>query len=83
MCLSVSGTIAMVVETNILPGEGTADDPRALMRDPVGWRAAVFGTLGTVVIKTTSIKQHQMEETAFLKKRLSHLCWEVKAPALV
>ena len=58
MCLSVSGTIAMVVETNVLPGEGTADDPRASMRDPVGWRAAVFGRLGTAVIKTSSRRQH-------------------------
>jgi len=38
------------------------------MRDPVGWRAAVFGRLGTTVIKTSFIEQHQLQETAFLKK---------------
>ena len=72
MHLSVLGTIVMD-KMNVLPGEGTADDPRALMRDPVGWRAAVFGRPGTAVIKTTFVKQHQLQETANLKKQLSHL----------
>ena len=82
MFSSVSGTIVMD-EMNVLPGEGTADDPRALMRDPVGWRAAVFGRLGTTVIKTTFIKQHQQEETAFLEKQLPHLRQEAKALAFI
>ena len=51
MHLSVLGTIVMD-KMNVLPGEGTADDPQALLRDPVGWRAAVFGRLGTAVKKT-------------------------------
>ena len=68
-------------EMSILPGKGTADDPQALMRDPVGWRAAVFGRLGTTVIETTFIEQHQLQEMAFLKKRLLHLRWEAKARA--
>ena len=72
MFSSVSGTIVMD-KMNVLPGEGTADDPRALMRDPMGWRAAAFGGLGTTVIKTTLIKQCQQQETSFLKKVLSHL----------
>ena len=66
-------------EMNILLGKGTGDDPQALMRDPVGWRAAVFGRLGTAVIKTTFIGQHQLEETAFLRRQLSHLHCEEKA----
>ena len=66
-------------EMNVLQGEGTADDPRVLMRDPLGWRAAVFGRLGTTVIKTTFARQRQQQETAFLEKELSHLHQEVKA----
>ena len=78
MFLSVSGTIIMD-EMNVLPGEGTADDPRVLMRDPIGWRAAVFGRLGTAAIKTTFLERHQQQETAFLKKELSHPRREVEA----
>ena len=81
-CHSVSGTIT-TDEMNVLPGEGTGDNPQALMRDPVEWRVAVFGRLGTKVIKTTFIKQHQQEEAAFLKKQLSHLYWEAKALAFI
>ena len=67
-------------EMNILPGEGTADDdPQAVLRDPIGWRAAVFGRLGTAVTKTAFIKQHQLQETAFLKNQMVKLCREVGA----
>ena len=69
MSISVSGTVIMD-EMNVLQGEGTADDPRVLMRDPLGWRAAVFGRLGTTVIKTTFIEQHQMQEPATSRKKL-------------
>ena len=71
-------------EMNVLSREWTGgDDLQALMRDPVGWRAAVFGRLGTTVIKATFIKQHQLQETVFLKKQLLHLRWEAKALACI
>ena len=83
MHLSVLGTIVMD-KMNILPGEGTADDdPQAVLRDPIGWRAAVFGRLGTAVTKTAFIKQHQLQEMAFLKNQMVKLRREVRALSCV
>ena len=79
---SVSGTIVMD-EMNILPGKGTGDDAQALMRDPVGWRAAVFGRLGNAVTEATWIERHQPWETALLEKQLRHLCCKAKALAFI
>ena len=63
-------------EMTALPGEGNGQangDARAIARDPVGWRAAVFGRLGTAVKTSTRIEQHQLQELAHLKKQNSHL----------
>ena len=69
-------------EMTVFPGEGNGQangDARAITRDPVGWRAAVFGRLGTTVRTSTRIEQHQLQELAYLKKQISHLRREVKA----